>query len=158
RAEDGLEGVKLAPVAYDVFQLREVVVEEERPLAHSRDRTAFSRLVAEDVLAGGVEVNHLKVSEVDRVGAGRPDSSERFGVGDLKPKAAPAARGMAVDEPRTRVGEYGEGSLDVGDQFSHQGFATRAIRGRVGENVVAGATVGVEHHADQVIAEAEPAV
>ena len=126
-------------------------------VAPAGDRPAVAVAVAEHVLARGVEVDPLEVAEIDRVGAGRPGAAEDVGVRHLEPEAAPAARRMAVEQPGPRLGDRGERRLDVGDQLLDQRPAARAVGGRVGEDVMARAAVGVEHDADQVLAEAHSA-
>ena len=158
RAEDRLERAELAAPADHVVHPRETVVKEHGHGSHPRDRPAFAVAVAEHVLAGRVEIDPLKIAEIDRVGAGGPGAAEDVGIGHLEPEAAPAARGMAVEQAGTRIGEGRECRLDVGDELLDQGRAAGAVGRAVGEDVVAGAAVGVEHHPDEVLAEGQPRV
>ena len=50
RTEDGLERVELTAVADHVFHSREVLVEEHRLLAHSRQRTPLALTIVKHVL------------------------------------------------------------------------------------------------------------
>ncbi len=110
----------------------------------------------EHVFAGRVEIDPLKIAEIDRVGAGRPRAAEEVGIGHLKPEAAPAAGRMAVEQAGAGIGDGRKGAFDIGNELFHQGRAARAVGRAVGEDVVAGAAVGIEHHPDEVLAERRP--
>ena len=78
------------------------------------------------------------------------------GYVDLEPEAAPAAGRMAVEQAGLRVGHQGEGLLEVGNELLDERLAPRPVGGAVGEDMVAGAAIRVQEHADQVLAEAHP--
>ena len=53
-----------------------------------------------------------------------------------------------------RVGHHGKRLFQVGNELFDECLASGAVGGAVGEDVVAGAAIGVEHHANQVFGEA----
>ena len=57
---------------------------------------------------------------------------------------------MAVQQAGPRLGDEGKGLLQVGDEFLDQRLAPRTVGGTVGEDVMAGAAIGVEDDPDQV--------
>ena len=122
--------------------------------SHPRDRPAFSFAVAEHVFAARIKIDPLKVAKIDRVRAGRPGPAEEIGIGHLQPETAPSARGMAVEQAGTRIGDGGERSLDMRDELLDQRRAPRAVGRAVGEDVVAGTAVGVEHDTDEILPKA----
>ena len=60
---------------------------------------------------------------------------------------------MAVDQPGFGPGDGRERFLDVRDQLLNQGAPARAVRRRVGEDMMPHAAVGIEYHPDEVRAE-----
>ena len=156
RAEDGLERAELAAPADHVVHPAETVVIERGHDSHPRDRPAFAGAVVKHVLAGRVEIDSLKIAEIDRVGAGGPGAAEDVGIGHLEPEAAPAARGMAVEQAGAGIGDGRECALDIGNELFDQGRPAGAVGRAVGEDVMAGAAVGIEHHPDEILAKSRP--
>ena len=106
--------------------------------------------IAKHVLAGRIDVDPLEITKIDRVGAGGPGAAEEIRVGHLQPEAAPAARGVTVQQPGAWVGHQGKGLLQVGNEFLDEGPAPRPVGGAVGKDMVARAAIRVEDDPDQV--------
>ena len=157
RAEDGLERAELAARAHHFFHLREPVVEDARAWLPMR---AIGRVlplaIAEHVLAGRIDVDPLEIAEIDRVGAGRPGAAEEVGIGHLEPEAAPAARGMAVEQAGPRVGDQGKGLLEVGDELLDKALPRGPLVALSAKTWWPVPQSGSRMHPDQVLAEAHP--
>ncbi len=86
-AEDGLEGTDLAAITEHLLHMAEIIVVQHDLGSVARQAAPVSLGVGVHVRIWGVEVDPLKIAEIDRIRTMGPDPAERLGVSDLEPQA-----------------------------------------------------------------------
>ena len=142
-AEYGFEGLNLTTRTEDGLSLNEVLIVERHLILAARERAARAVGFAEQVACVGVEIDALKVSKVDGVGAVRPTAVEQFRVSDLQPKRAPSAGRNAGHVAVLRFARGAKAAFNFGDEFFGESSSPGAVGVGVGENAVAVVAGGV---------------
>src|SRR5262249_157115 len=117
RAEDRLERRQLSAAAHDLFHVGEAAIPERWFPLLPCDWPRLAVLVGEHVHTRFVEVDPLKIAEIDRIRCSGPDAAKGVGIGHLQPQARPAARRMASHKSPLRFADGAIGLLDMRDQL-----------------------------------------
>src|SRR5262249_40585380 len=115
------------------------------PSTDPGERPLFALSVHKQVGSRFLEIEALKIAEINRVRGRGPAAAEGVGIRYLEPQAAPTARGMAGHEPGRGLVETAKFLCDVRNQLFDQGLAARAVVGRVREDVMTRLAIGIEN-------------
>src|SRR5207302_7618654 len=126
-AEDGFERTKLAAVPHDDFHVGKRLEEKHRLALEPGQRARLALFIDEEVCARFVNIDPLKIPKVHRIRRRGPDRAEEIGIGDLKPKAAPATRRMTGHEAGCGYAECAILLLDVRNQLFHKRSAAGTV-------------------------------